>query len=418
MQTTLLTIQNGNSAPAPQPKVTSVPDNQFQRALSRQIEQRQVEQRQAQNPEPSATVTPAKTAAPAPTPAAPKTASPSKPAAADKPSADDKPAASAVTDETTQAPASGQVAPLQADATLATNPSDESDTQAALAGPVADMLALVASFNQAVTQPASARVAESTPQDAILKAVAPTKLQLEPAKLPLDLAKPQPDLLKPQPDLVNPQLDLVKPQPDLVKPQLDPAKLEPTVIKMRDATLEPALAIKEPLPGVAGIAAPVQQASLEIVQAASAVPADKLNGRVGSPAWDQQLGQKIVWMVAGGSQSASLTLNPPDLGPLQVVLNVSNDQASVTFTSAQPEVRQALDAAMPRLREMMNDAGIQLGNATVSAGTSQQQARQESGTGRRSGTGGADGGQIDDGAVRGMASIQHGVALGLVDTFA
>ena len=52
---------------------------------------------------------------------------------------------------------------------------------------------------------------------------------------------------------------------------------------------------------------------------------------------------------------------------------MTNDQATASFFSAQPEVRHALEAALPKLREMMNDAGIQLGQATVGAGTQQQQ---------------------------------------------
>lgn len=94
---------------------------------------------------------------------------------------------------------------------------------------------------------------------------------------------------------------------------------------------------------------------------------------VGSPGWGQAVGQKLVWMTSGGMQSASLTLNPPDLGPLRVVLHVNNQQADATFITAQPEVRQALEAAMPRLREMMDQAGIQLGQATVNTGTPDQQ---------------------------------------------
>jgi flagellar hook-length control protein FliK len=91
-------------------------------------------------------------------------------------------------------------------------------------------------------------------------------------------------------------------------------------------------------------------------------------------------------MVAGEQQSASLTLNPPDLGPLQVVLNVTNSHADATFVAAQPEVRQALEAAMPRLRDMLSDAGIQLGQATVSSGSSGQQSgfdQQQSSSGAR-----------------------------------
>jgi len=77
-------------------------------------------------------------------------------------------------------------------------------------------------------------------------------------------------------------------------------------------------------------------------------------------------------MAAGAQQTASLTLNPPNLGPLQIVVQVTNDQATASFFSAQPEVRHALEAAFPRLREMMSDAGIQLGQASVSADTPQQ----------------------------------------------
>jgi flagellar hook-length control protein FliK len=121
---------------------------------------------------------------------------------------------------------------------------------------------------------------------------------------------------------------------------------------------------------------------------AAAAPRDHLSAQVGTKAWDNQVGQKIVWMVAGGDQSASLTLNPPDLGPMQVVLNVSGDQASVAFSSNQQEVRQALENAMPRLREMMGESGIALGSATVNAGMPDQRQAQgeQAGSGLRGGT--------------------------------
>lgn len=115
------------------------------------------------------------------------------------------------------------------------------------------------------------------------------------------------------------------------------------------------------------------QHSPVLQQAAGTVNNERLTPPVGTNAWDQALGQKVVWMVAGGQQSASLTLNPPDLGPLQVVLNVNNSHASASFTAAQPEVRQAIEAALPKLREMMGEAGIQLGQTSVSAGSHQQQ---------------------------------------------
>ena len=129
-----------------------------------------------------------------------------------------------------------------------------------------------------------------------------------------------------------------------------------------------ALKVKEIPSTIAAGMAPLQQAAFN-AQALAAHPTDKLTPQVGTPGWDQALGQKVVWMVAGAQQSATLSLNPPDLGPLQIVLNVSNSQATATFTAAQPEVRQALEAALPRLREMLGDAGIQLGQATVGSGS-------------------------------------------------
>jgi flagellar hook-length control protein FliK len=162
------------------------------------------------------------------------------------------------------------------------------------------------------------------------------------------------------------------------------------------------------------------QAVLATAQAAEAAASNQLQARVGTNAWEQQLGQKVVWMVAGGDQSASLTLNPPDLGPLQIVLNVSNDQASVSFMAAEPETRQAIEDAMPKLRETMSEAGIQLGNTSVSTGTQDQrqafaeqaEARAAAGM-RRSGNDTGGGGEQAK-----PEPLVRRTALGAVDTFA
>jgi flagellar hook-length control protein FliK len=146
---------------------------------------------------------------------------------------------------------------------------------------------------------------------------------------------------------------------------------------------------------------------------------EHLAPRVGASGWDRALGQKVVWMVGQGEQSASLTLNPPDLGPLQVVLTVSNTQASADFSSAQPEVRQALQDALPRLREMLADAGIALGQANVHAGGGDQAHQASQGQAGRGGHGGAQGdskAQAATAETRASAPVRQGV--GLVNTFA
>lgn len=87
---------------------------------------------------------------------------------------------------------------------------------------------------------------------------------------------------------------------------------------------------------------------------------------IGNDKWGHDVGQKISWMVKADITSATLTLNPPDLGPMKVVISVENDQAHAKFSADQPEVRQAILDSMPKLREAMSDAGISLGQTTVS----------------------------------------------------
>lgn len=133
----------------------------------------------------------------------------------------------------------------------------------------------------------------------------------------------------------------------------------------------------EPVPNFMTALVAAQSPQVASVAAAPLQAGERLAPTVGTPAWNQALGDRIVWMATGNQQAATLTLNPPDLGPLQVVVNVSNEQATASFYAAQPEVRQALEAALPRLRDMMQDAGIQLGQATVSADTPRQQDMQQ-----------------------------------------
>jgi flagellar hook-length control protein FliK len=200
-----------------------------------------------------------------------------------------------------------------------------------------------------------------------------------------------------------------------LKPELDAADL--ALQQARDAAAQ-----ATPAPAVA--LAQAQPAALLAAEAAAAAAGEGLTARVGTSQWENQVGQKIVYMVGSEEQTASLTLNPPDLGPLQVVLSVSNDQASVTFSSNELEVRQALENALPRLREMMGESGIALGNASVNAGMpdqgqAQDQGARSSGFGRGSGqrANGNDSADSDT-AARPVTRTAIIGDRGMVDTFA
>lgn len=87
---------------------------------------------------------------------------------------------------------------------------------------------------------------------------------------------------------------------------------------------------------------------------------------LGSRAWPDEFSQKINWVSTQQNQVAELHLNPPDLGPMSVVLTVSENQATALFTSPHSAVREAIENALPKLRESLAENGIMLGNATVS----------------------------------------------------
>jgi flagellar hook-length control protein FliK len=124
-------------------------------------------------------------------------------------------------------------------------------------------------------------------------------------------------------------------------------------------------------------ATPAQQNVMLAEQVKATATPNHIAPQVGKSGWDQALGQKVMWMVAGGDQVAQLTLNPPDLGPLQVVLSISDSQVDASFVSAHLDVREAIEAAAPKLKEMMDSAGIQLSGFSVSsqsAGSQNQMA--------------------------------------------
>ncbi|MBF7072375.1 flagellar hook-length control protein FliK [Glaciecola sp. MH2013] len=93
------------------------------------------------------------------------------------------------------------------------------------------------------------------------------------------------------------------------------------------------------------------------------------------PEGQQQLSEKVRWMVNSKHLSAEIRLDPPDLGGMNIKVNLSGDSASVNFVVQSQQAREALDQAVPRLREMLEEQGIELGQSSVeqdSSGRGQQ----------------------------------------------
>lgn len=88
---------------------------------------------------------------------------------------------------------------------------------------------------------------------------------------------------------------------------------------------------------------------------------------LGAEGWGQELGDRVQWLVNQSVQAAELRINPPHLGPVEIRITVDQDQASVSFTAQHSVTRDAIEATIPRLRDMLGDSGLNLANVNVSS---------------------------------------------------
>ncbi|MBS3953273.1 MAG: flagellar hook-length control protein FliK [Methylomicrobium sp.] len=93
------------------------------------------------------------------------------------------------------------------------------------------------------------------------------------------------------------------------------------------------------------------------------------------PEWSSELGDRIVWMNNRSLSAAELNLNPQHLGPVRIRIDMNQDQATITFSAQHASVREALEAAIPRLREMMSGQQLNLADVTVSPQSPGDQGR-------------------------------------------
>lgn len=85
----------------------------------------------------------------------------------------------------------------------------------------------------------------------------------------------------------------------------------------------------------------------------------------GPNGWSAGLGQRLLMMAESGVEVARLRLNPAHLGPLEIHVNVEDERAQVWFGASHGATRDALEAALPRLREMFAAQGLELTHADV-----------------------------------------------------
>ena len=114
--------------------------------------------------------------------------------------------------------------------------------------------------------------------------------------------------------------------------------------------------------------------------------------------WTEEVVNRVMYLSSVNLKAADIQLQPAELGRLDIRVNmVPDQQTQITFMSAHPSVREALDGQMHRLRDMFAQQGMGQVDVNVSdqsrgwQGQGQEQQAQQGQGGRTS----ASGGRVD-----------------------
>ena len=158
--------------------------------------------------------------------------------------------------------------------------------------------------------------------------------------------------------------------------------------------------------------------------AAAARHLPPLNTPLQHPDWNNDFANRIAWLANNRVQAAEIRLNPQHLGPIEIQVRMDGDQASLVFGTAHAQVRDAIEAALPRLREMFAAQGLDMGSVDVDLRDGGAPAFAD--LGREAGGGGAGEGHGEQagedartpGAEPGLAATPGAVvSQGLLDLF-
>ena len=161
-------------------------------------------------------------------------------------------------------------------------------------------------------------------------------------------------------------------------------------------------------------------------QAATAAPtpsphtAQTIDVPVRDAAWGDAIGERVMMMASNRLQTAEIRLTPAELGPLRVQVSVDDGLANVTFHAQHAVTREAIEQALPRLRDLLADNGLTLNQANVDRDSEQGVMQGNRDHGDRGGASAADRTEADtEQAVSAGpdSSRANSRPDGLVDTF-
>ncbi|MEM1187742.1 MAG: flagellar hook-length control protein FliK [Pseudomonadota bacterium] len=83
------------------------------------------------------------------------------------------------------------------------------------------------------------------------------------------------------------------------------------------------------------------------------------------PEFAGELTTRMKVLVRDGVREARINLHPAELGRLQVTVSTEGDQARISFMAETSAARDAIEQSLPRLRDMLEQNGLQLAQSDV-----------------------------------------------------
>jgi len=139
------------------------------------------------------------------------------------------------------------------------------------------------------------------------------------------------------------------------------------------------------------------------------------NVKLNTPAWSSALAERAVMVAAQNANVAQIQLDPPELGSLNIRVQINQDQVSLNFTSPHAHVRDAVEQSLPRLREMFAEQGLALNESSVSDQQSGGASKEEMAGEGQGGEGGYLGQSVEEDIIEGSGAAR---SMSLVDYYA
>ena len=170
---------------------------------------------------------------------------------------------------------------------------------------------------------------------------------------------------------LNPGLSLLSKSLD-VDPALDTPKDVLSLNRFTNSEFFKSQDVSLALPDRISTHAPVVQGAEQLVNRQVQVVAQSpmlkmsIDTPLNQPKWGESLAGRVSLMMSGNQQTAKININPPELGPIEIRVTIKNEQANINFFAQHGAVRDAIEDAFPKLREMLSQNGLSMGESNVS----------------------------------------------------